>query len=405
MSFKKFGANDLVLNTMKAHPHNEFLIYNGALYYNSVPDQSGSRHTYVRNVPPGFVSLYEYNIDRPKVATGRYITGSIKDTGMIYPFVTKQSTTTNFSTISTTEYIQGFQYGDVVTSSYPLSASITREYITNPSSSANLHFRSLKNRLNFYGIKSKHFLVSSSLGNKNTQTLNLISVPSIFFGSQIKPGSISLKFYVSGTLAAEAKDLKRNGEIIQTGPVGSTGSGSVAGVALYDEGFLLLTGSWNLSPATFPMISGSGASVNPKWIYFGAGANDDVTTATAGGAFISASSHISFKGTTETQIMTMFAHARRGEANYSNNPTFLTYGEDQLLFTSSQIYEENPERTVANTVSSSYNGYNADFKRQVYISRIGIYDENKTLIGIATLSSPILKKEDEELSFKLKLDI
>ena len=76
MSFKKFGANDLVLNTMKAHPHNEFLIYNGALYYNSVPDQSGSRHTYVRNVPPGFVSLYEYNIDRPSGNN-------------IYPFVIK----------------------------------------------------------------------------------------------------------------------------------------------------------------------------------------------------------------------------------------------------------------------------------------------------------------------------
>ena len=103
--------------------------------------------------------------------------------------------------------------------------------------------------------------------------------------------------------------------------------------------------------------------------------------------------------------MTMFAHARRGQTNYSNNPTFLTYGEDQLLFTSSQIYEENPERTIANTVSSSYTGYNADFKRQVYVSRIGIYDENKNLIGIATLSSPILKKEDEELTFKIKLDI
>ena len=32
-------------------------------------------------------------------------------------------------------------------------------------------------------------------------------------------------------------------------------------------------------------------------------------------------------------------------------------------------------------------------------------NENKNLIGVATLSTPVLKKEDEDLSFKLKLDI
>ena len=39
------------------------------------------------------------------------------------------------------------------------------------------------------------------------------------------------------------------------------------------------------------------------------------------------------------------------------------------------------------------------------ISKIGIYDENKNLIGVATLSNPILKKENEDLTFKMKLDI
>jgi len=41
----------------------------------------------------------------------------------------------------------------------------------------------------------------------------------------------------------------------------------------------------------------------------------------------------------------------------------------------------------------------------VYVSRIGIYDKNKNLIGVATLSNPVLKKEDQDYSFKLKLDI
>ena len=101
----------------------------------------------------------------------------------------------------------------------------------------------------------------------------------------------------------------------------------------------------------------------------------------------------------------MFAHARRGEINYSNNPTFLDYGQSKVAVTSSNVYLENDTVTIKNTVSSSYEGFDAPFERQVYISRVAIYDEDKKLIGIATLSNPILKKEAQDLSFKLKLDI
>ena len=101
----------------------------------------------------------------------------------------------------------------------------------------------------------------------------------------------------------------------------------------------------------------------------------------------------------------MMAHAKRGEANYSHNPSFLEKGQPQLFFTSSHVYEENPSRQIKNTVSSSFSDYSASFKRQVYISKIGVYDEDKNLIGIATLADPVLKEEDEDLTFKIKLDI
>jgi hypothetical protein len=41
----------------------------------------------------------------------------------------------------------------------------------------------------------------------------------------------------------------------------------------------------------------------------------------------------------------------------------------------------------------------------VYVSKVGIFDENKNLIGIASLASPVRKEEDQDLTFKLKLDI
>ena len=48
---------------------------------------------------------------------------------------------------------------------------------------------------------------------------------------------------------------------------------------------------------------------------------------------------------------------------------------------------------------------NEKFRRQVYISKIGVYDEQKNLIGIATLANPVLKDENEDFVFKLKMDM
>ena len=101
----------------------------------------------------------------------------------------------------------------------------------------------------------------------------------------------------------------------------------------------------------------------------------------------------------------MFAKARKGEVNYSNNPTYIKQGTSLIQTTGSQIYEENPSRKIKNIVSSSFPGFNAPFKRQVFISRVAIYDKDKNLMGIATLANPVLKEEDQDYTFKIKLDI
>ncbi len=408
MPFRKFGDTDLIRNTIVAYPKVNFFIYDGNVYYNNRPDQDG-KFAKVYSSEVGSINLYEYNIDK--------LSGS---NDFIYPYITKQSAGASFKTVGKVSYSNEFVYGDRVTGSYPMTASISREFMTNPSARAtesdlstgktfqgaptHRHFYALKNRLNFLGQKSQHYLVSSSLGNKNSQTINLISIPSIAYGTQINPGSVSLKWYLTGSLIGELKDIKENGELIQVGPVGSTGSGSVAGVVLYDEGFVLLTGSWNLSSEQIGLTSG-GSVKNPQWIYYGAGAKDSVTKASAPAGYISASFDMSFEGHTETQVLTMFAHAAKGEANFSNNPTFVTHNQAKLSTTSSAVFEENAERTIKNTVSSSFEGYEAPFQRQVYVSRVAVYDDNKNLIGVATLSSPVLKKETQDISFKIKLDI
>jgi len=406
MSLKEFRESDVLLNTMRTHPQSEFFIYDGKIYYNNLPAQSGAFSNNILNVPSGHISLYEINIDK---GTGN---------DLIYPFITKQSSNAAFRTVSATSYSTDFVYGDVMTGSYPLSASITREYMsvagqrntaTDPDTGATFntspvhpHFFALKNRLDFYGSRSQHYKVSSSFGDKSQQSVNLISIPSIFYGGRIEPGTVSLKWYFTGSLAAELRDTKQNGELIE---VTGSNTGLVGGVILYDEGFIVLTGSWNINSESIPLISGSGTGVNPKWIYYGAGANDGVSVATTGAGNASASFGLSFKGTNEIQVMTMFAHAKKGEVNFSNNPTYYTFNQTLIEKSSSQIYEENQNRTIKNTVSSSFSDYESSFRRQVYVSKIGIYDENKNLIGVATLGNPVLKKEEDDLTFKLKLDI
>lgn len=414
---------------MRAHPRVEFLIFDSRVFYNSIPEQSGVLSHDVYNVPEGHISLYEYNIDR---VIDRGTPGKPSTAKSIYPFITKDSAGASFRTASPASYSNEFVYGDTITSSYPMSASIHRYYMANPSlrdtvvdtntgrrtnggSPIHPFYFALKNRLNFYGAtRSRHYSIESSGAhpdpteawnwNKDNQIINLVSIPSIFYGTQLKPGTVSLKWYFTGSLVGELRDLKQNGELIQVGPYGSTGSGSVAGVVLYDEGFLLLTGSWQLDGDSIPIKSDT-TSDRPRWIYFGAGALDGVNQSSAGANFVSASFNLSFRGQTDTQVVTMFTHAKKGEVNYSNNPSYIKHGQPKVTVSSSAVYQENQNKLIANVVSSSYMGHDADFKRQVYISRIAIFDEHKNLIGVATLANPVLKNEEEDYSFKIKIDI
>ena len=438
MSYRKFGRNDVLINTIRSHPKVDFLIYSGTIFYNGIPHEPGEfrlQHNNVYMTPEGYENLYEYNIDRTAVGIeGDTTTGS---NPLIYPYIPKDGSRTELfmtGAFSKKEY-DTKKYGDLFTGSYPQYAAIQREFITSPSGSCddrkkddcghNWSFYSMKNLLNHYANISPHYAVSSAHGDgwdKNEQTMNMIHIPSIFYGTKIKPGTVRMRFYLTGALIGELRDERENGELIQTLPTGSSNSGSVAGVVMYNEGFVILTGSWDLNEIPIRYVSASAEDEGhapSRWIYWGAGARDGVTEQMhierpntkdrflghGSGSLLSASFTMNFEGTTRTQVLTMYARAQRGSANYSNNPTFIKQGQRFLNFTSSQVYEENPKREIKNTVSSSFKNYVSPFKRQVYISKVAVYDEYKNLIGIATLANPILKEEDQDITFKIKLDI
>jgi hypothetical protein len=408
MPLYEFKESDKFFNVLKTHPKTEFVIYDGQVFLNNRSEESGSFYKWVPNVSPGNVSLYELNTDRIEEDTGRLIgTDNAENKAIIYPFVTKQGTTTAFKTISTSQYSSDFSYGDVLSGSYPLSASIVRQFYDTDATRSRI--TALRVTLNNYKPMGHSYSFSSNRGSsqwdKATQAINLISIPSIFYGSEIKKGSVKLQFYISGNLIGELQDKAQNGELTQVSGTAysqAEGSGSIGGVVLYKEGFVLLTGSWNLAPDTRDYIDDSTNKKNPSWLYFGAGANDGIPSSIAP----SSSYVLSFEGTQEVPTLTMLAHANKGELNYSGNPTYIEWEQSGAIAnpqTGSSYYIEN-QLKVKNVVSSSFAFPTASFDNETYITRIAIYDENRNMIGIANLATPVKKTEERDFTFKLKLD-
>ena len=143
MSYYRFGPDDVIRNVVKTNPTVNFYIYGGVVYFNNKPYNQGPLSEGNENhVPPGYVSLYEMNVDRP---TG----------GLVYPFITKQGSLTAFKTVTSSSFNEDFKYGDTVTGSYPLSASITRQHFQINTSRPNVD--ALKNTLNYYTNISKEY--------------------------------------------------------------------------------------------------------------------------------------------------------------------------------------------------------------------------------------------------------
>mgnify|MGYP003108844273 FL=1 len=425
MSFYKFNRNDVFTNTLKLYPEVKFVIYSGSAYYNNTPNISGSFTGSIRLTDAGNISLYELNVDRANSRTGRTIgPDGIIDRGIIYPWIVKDGSRLNFRTSTAAAFASKLP-GDVITGSlYPYTASISKEFysatdarfesavvsqsatgpiITSNGSITNL--RALKNTINYYRNISPHFEYSSSadsivagIHNRSldSSSVGLISIPSVFYGSQIKKGSVNLEFFHSGTLIARAQDTKRNGELIQTYGTGSL-TGSVVGLILYNEGFVILTSSTDLSANQDYYTSSVGLST-ANWTYFGQSISGSITAP-------SSSFGMLMSGTTSTQVLTMFANAPKGELNHSNSPSFLANGAETLISTGSQGYIESDTIVVKNIVSSSYPDPTGSFEKTTYISKIGIYDEDRNLIGIAKVATPVKKTVERDFTFKIKLDI
>lgn len=74
-----------------------------------------------------------------------------------------------------------------------------------------------------------------------------------------------------------------------------------------------------------------------------------------------------------------FVRIKNQEFNYSNNPTFISGSDGEFLFSEFQ------------------------YDPRVYLTSVGLYNDNNELVAVAKVSKPILKSFDSEALLKVKL--
>ena len=302
--------------------------------------------------------------------------------GVESPITRKLATTTNSFTGEYFDIIQGQTVTDTI--------SFT---------SLNLTASALQNVARKYTHMSDHFIFkSSSVRSRDlvydNNEINFIFIPSMYYGSTIKKGSVELNYYITGSKIASCADTNHNGVLI--GTTGST-SGSVVGLVLYDEGVIMLTSSAQLDSK--PIRYDGTNLISGSWQYFGTTLNDGISHAT----LASASYDLNFKGVNYVNSMTMFAHAKKGHLNHSNNPSYRNLEEPRVNETGSGLVFAEGPANIANIVSASY--VSASAEKTTYISKVHIYDEDGNLIAITSMAKPIKKTLNDEFTFKMKLDL
>lgn len=97
----------------------------------------------------------------------------------------------------------------------------------------------------------------------------------------------------------------------------------------------------------------------------------------------SAQTSITFQNVTNINSTLFFCRAAADEANYSSNPTFVDSQNRIVVIDQGQ---EDTQRTFT------------------FITSIGLYDAYDNLLGVAKTSRPVLKDDERDLTFKVRLD-
>jgi hypothetical protein len=224
-----------------------------------------------------------------------------------------------------------------------------------------------------------------TFGSDTPDDIVIINVARARFRQKIDPGNWELRF-ASGTLANGATSymsfIDNSGEedtptVNEAGRVVGiySGSGAVTasntqyGLFYPDHGVLVFNASRLAVETGMPLDSGSALTMTTQ-------AKNSVTAS----QYISSSTYFAARSEEKVTSTHYFVRVTNKNFNFSNNPTFVT-GSTGTFKHASML--RNPS---------------------VYVTTIGMYDDNNRLVAVAKLSKPLLKSFNREALVKVKLD-
>lgn len=206
--------------------------------------------------------------------------------------------------------------------------------------------------------------LSSALGD-----FRVAHIPSLFYGKQIDPGSVVIRDGAfNGRNIVRVLNDDGRGCLYLSGSVTRRISGEEytgdtrhkVGNVFYSEGLIVIT-----DPGLWDMFDSSDLFWLPA-------------TAQASGTFAPLIG-IEFSGQGKVHTKTFNCRLGTSQANASNNPTFSSVDSNGVL---------RPVRDDGIT----------------YITAVGLYNEDRTLVAVAKLAAPLRKREKDKQNIRLKLD-
>ncbi len=227
-----------------------------------------------------------------------------------------------------------------------------------------------------------------TFGSDTPDDIMVINVARARFRQKIDPGNWELRL-ASGSLATgittyssfidnsgeeETPTLNEAGRVIgiYSGSGAVTASNTVYGLFYPDHGVLVFNAKRLKDELGMPFNSSSAATLSAA----GLQPKNSVTAS----LYVSASSYFAARSQEQVTSTHYFVRVTNKHFNFSNNPTFVT-GSTGTFRHASML--RNPS---------------------VYVTTIGMYDNNNRLLAVAKLSKPLLKSFNREALIKVKLD-
>ena len=242
----------------------------------------------------------------------------------------------------------------------------------------------------------------SGTGGTKINDAIFLSFSRLLVKDEIKKGSFDMKVGINNTFAspygeiASIKDFGADtsyrvnspageyGILYMTNHVGSRVNGSPGatdrkcGLIYYQAGVVVLTSSIFIRTADGGFLTTNDSDMDLLGNHFDAMVTGSQISASAD-AIRHRIQNIQFNNTIELNSTVYFCRAKHNEFNYSANPTYLS---------GSQV------RVKTNTTDIPIS----------YITSIGLYSADNTLLAVGKFSEPIRKDSNIELTFRARLD-